>query len=151
MELISISTVPGFAPSIMPPSPSATSFTCGEFGSMVMITSHCSAIAFADAAVSAPAAITSAIASGLRSAPPTSNLLEEVFTHWFTHDTEANKTNFHCHVFISVSGYIFSSASFCVAVTGFAEIAPRSFAIQIAKTPSLATPRFAADGAATWV
>jgi hypothetical protein len=39
MELISISTVPGFAPSIMPPSPSATSFTCGEFGSMVMITS----------------------------------------------------------------------------------------------------------------
>ena len=42
-------------------------FTCGEFGSMVIITSHCSAIAFAVVAVSAPAAITSATASEFRS------------------------------------------------------------------------------------
>ncbi|MNY19148.1 hypothetical protein D3C86_1525690 [compost metagenome] len=67
IELMSIRTRPGFAPSIRPFSPSATSCTCGELGNMVMTTSHCSAIALAVRAVSAPAAIRSAITSGLRS------------------------------------------------------------------------------------
>ncbi len=57
-----------------------------------------SAIALAVEAVSAPAAITSAMLLGYGQQPPASNLLSEGFYYWFTHNPQANKTNFHSHI-----------------------------------------------------
>ena len=44
---------------------------------------------------------------------------QKVFTHWFTHNPQANKTNFHSHInHLSCCGggyFLKVSASFCVA------------------------------------
>ncbi len=71
---MSINTRPGFAPSIMPFSPSDL-FYMWRVCSMVIMTSHCSAMALAVVAVSAPAAITSATACELWSETTRSILL----------------------------------------------------------------------------
>jgi hypothetical protein len=63
MELMSMTMAPLFAPSTTPSFPSTTVFTWGELGSMVMITSHCSATAFGVGAALAPAATTSSTAA----------------------------------------------------------------------------------------
>ena len=54
MDDISMTTVLSPAPSSTPPSPRHTSLTCGEFGSIVMITSAFSATSRPFAAASAP-------------------------------------------------------------------------------------------------
>ncbi len=60
-----MTVLPGPPPSRMPFGPSTTAFTCGEFGSMVMTTSHFCATSFDDEAVSAPSADSSFIGAAL--------------------------------------------------------------------------------------
>ena len=59
IELISMTIIPGRAASMIPPSPSTTSFTWGELGNMVIMMSACSATDFGLFAAVAPAATTS--------------------------------------------------------------------------------------------
>jgi len=67
IELMSMRVLPGAPPSRTPPGPSTTSFTCGEFGSMVMTASHACATSFGDEAVAAPSAESSFMGAGLMS------------------------------------------------------------------------------------
>ena len=56
-------TSPSWVPSMMPPGPSATSFTCGEFGSIVMTSSAASAAWAAFSTAVAPSDTRSSTAS----------------------------------------------------------------------------------------
>ena len=72
IELMSTTIDPGCTPSITPPWPSTASFTCGELGSMVMITSLRAATSLGDNPAFAPAATSSAMGSGRTSKTVTS-------------------------------------------------------------------------------
>ena len=72
IELMSITIAPGCTPSITPPAPSTAAFTCGELGSIVMMTSLRAATSREDEAAFAPAATSSATASGRTSKTVTS-------------------------------------------------------------------------------
>jgi len=67
IELMSMTVLPGAPPSRMPFCPSTTAFTCGEFGSMVMMTSQACATSFGDEAVAAPKPDSSFIGASLMS------------------------------------------------------------------------------------
>ena len=59
MELMSMTMVPSLAPSAIPFSPRQTSLTCGELGSMVMMTEHSLATSAGEDAGFAPSAASS--------------------------------------------------------------------------------------------
>ena len=123
IELMSMTMAPGLAPSITPFSPSTTSFTWGELGSMVMMMSVCSATALGVAATSAPAAATSVrtAAISIHDHQLVAGL-EQVPAHRLAHDSQSDKSDFHLLApFRSVSIPVLqasfsaprSSSSFC--------------------------------------
>ena len=89
---------PALAPSITPLGPRMAAFTCGEFGTMVMMSAHCSATAFDEAAALAPAATTSCTPAGTTSYTTTScPAFKQVLDHGLAHDPQSDESDL-CHV-----------------------------------------------------
>ena len=106
IELMSTTSAPFCAPSMTPFSPSTTAFTCGEFGSMVMMIFAFEATSLGEVPTSAPACLhlfhgclTDVVDDEAVSC------LEQILAHGFAHDSQTNKSNFaHLAVSFCFSG-----------------------------------------------